>query len=171
MVRHVNIVPGAEAPLHSPLSMRLAGFSESELQKVLQKMKNGKATKPNDIPAEVFKALSKEPGQLQWLIDFCNECWVQKTLPDEWLVAMVTLIYKKGDPGNCDNYRPICLLSIAMKAFSAMLKQGRGCVAGAYHAVAEKPRTLAPLAIVHFMALHWQLWDTVPVGSNAAWCV
>ena len=33
------------------------------------------------------------------------------------------MIYKKGDPGFCDNYRPICLLSIADKVFASMLKQ------------------------------------------------
>ena len=33
------------------------------------------------------------------------------------------MIYKKGDPGFCDNYRPICLLSIANKIFASKLKQ------------------------------------------------
>ena len=98
-------------------------FTEAELRQTLQKMKNGKATKPDDIPAEAFKALSQAPGQLQWMLDFCNDCWGHKSLPDDWLVAMVSLIYKKGDPASCDNYRPICLLSIGLKAFAAMLKQ------------------------------------------------
>ena len=35
---------------------------------------------------------------------------------------MVSLIYKKGDPASCDNYRPISLLSIAYKVYAAMIK-------------------------------------------------
>ena len=44
-------------------------------------------------------------------------------MPADWSVASVALIYKKGDPGFCANYRPICLLSIAHKIFAAVLKQ------------------------------------------------
>ena len=44
-------------------------------------------------------------------------------MPHDWAVASVAMIYKKGDPGFCDNYRPICLLSIAGKVFAAMLRE------------------------------------------------
>ena len=32
------------------------------------------------------------------------------------------MVFKKGDPAECDNYRPISILSIAYKIFAAMLK-------------------------------------------------
>jgi hypothetical protein len=37
-------------------------------------------------------------------------------------MAAVRMIFKKGDPSFCDNYRPICILTVASKAFAAMLK-------------------------------------------------
>ena len=122
-VRHVTLIPGSDPALHPLLPVDVSPFSDRELRKALQRMRSGKAAKPDDIPAEMLKALADEPGQLDWLLDFCNECWAQKHLPDDWLVAMVALIYKKGDPAICDNYRPICLISVASKAFAAMLKQ------------------------------------------------
>ena len=34
----------------------------------------------------------------------------------------MALIFKKGDPAECDNYRPISILCIAYKMFAVMLK-------------------------------------------------
>ena len=36
---------------------------------------------------------------------------------------MITMIFKKGDPANADNYRPIGILAIAYKVYASMLKQ------------------------------------------------
>ena len=86
-------------------------------------MNNGKATKTNDIPIECFKALAEEGDEhLEWLLRFCNECWVCKTVPEDWSTASVALLFKKGAPRLCENYRPICLLSVAGKLFASMLR-------------------------------------------------
>ena len=56
----------------------------------------------------------------EWLL-FCNEVWHAKQVPSSWHLQQVTLIFKKGDPGNCENYRPICLLAAAYKIFAMVL--------------------------------------------------
>ena len=67
-------------------------------------LKTDKSCKNGDIPAEAFKAIAADKGAaFAWVLEF--------------------LICKKGDPGFCANYRPICLLSIAHKIFAAVLKQ------------------------------------------------
>ena len=43
-------------------------------------------------------------------------------MPQTWSTASMALIFKKGDPAECDNYRPISILCIAYKMFAAMLK-------------------------------------------------
>ena len=69
-------------------------------------------------------AFADEAGPtLTWLLDFCNRCWETKSIPLEWATSSVALIYKKGDPADCDNYRPICLISTAQKLFASMIKQ------------------------------------------------
>ena len=87
-------------------------------------MSNGKATKDGDIPVEIFKALATEPdSNLQWLLDLCNYCWRNRTIPDEWSTASVAMMFKKGDPADANNYRPICLQSIAYKLFASLIKE------------------------------------------------
>ena len=46
-------------------------------------------------------------------------------IPDEWATASVAMLFKKGDPADANNYRPICLQSIAYKLFASLLKQRR----------------------------------------------
>ena len=42
-------------------------------------------------------------------------------MPKTWHLSRVAAIYKKGDPGDCGNYRPICLLNAAYKIFAMVL--------------------------------------------------
>ena len=52
-----------------------------------------------------------------------GEHWHSVRYASRWSIAAVTCIYKKGDPADCDNYRPISLLCIAEKIIAAILKQ------------------------------------------------
>ena len=122
-VRPVTLIPDSEPPLNSQFDVNCQPFSAEELRKAIRKMKSGKATKSDDIPIECYKALEQEGDEhFSRLLSFCNECWSAKMAPDEWCTASVALIYKKGDPASCDNYRPICLLTVAYKLFASMLK-------------------------------------------------
>ena len=70
-----------------------------------------------------MKAFAHEAGpSLRWLLDFCNDCCKKKEVPEDWACASVCMIFKKGDPSDCENYRPICILSVACKVYAAMLK-------------------------------------------------
>ena len=42
-------------------------------------------------------------------------------MPDKWHCSTVTSIFKKGDPADCTNYRPISLLHIGYKLFAQIL--------------------------------------------------
>ena len=123
-VRPTTLVPGAGEPLGDTLQINENDFTHHELRYVIQQASSGKSTKVHDVPTEVFKALAKEPdSSLQWMLDLCNHCLRSKTIPDEWSTSSVAMLFKKGDPADANNYRPICLLSIAYKLFASLLKQ------------------------------------------------
>ena len=85
-------------------------------------MKKKRAPGLDKVPAEFWKAIVV-PGSLavHWALEFCNLCWQNKRVPKAWRKATVAMLFKKGDPSECDNYRPISVLAVAYKIFASML--------------------------------------------------
>ena len=84
-------------------------YTLEELKTTIDKPKKGKAPGPDDIPMEFYKWLDDE--NLDFLLKMINEWWETGTFPREGLKALTASIYKKGDPKNQENYRPISLLN------------------------------------------------------------
>ena len=84
-------------------------------------MKRGKATGPDDVSAEMIKALDKENRNI--VLDFFNEWWWQEAVPEKLVQAVVVSLYKKGDPKKLENYRPISLLNAMYKLFAIICKK------------------------------------------------
>ena len=102
----------------------MSRFRAAELKHAVKRMKSGKAVKSGDVPVECFKAMAaQDDDSFKILLDICNRSWEDKAIPEEWATASVALIFKKGDPAECENYRPICLLSVAYKLLASMIKQ------------------------------------------------
>ena len=123
-VRPVTLLPDLVEAKLPPLPVNEGLFTYDELCKAIARLPSGKATREGDVPVECFKALVDDTGEaLQPFLDLCNTCLAHHAVPGEWLKARIAMIFKKGDPAACDNYRPISLLAIAYKLFAAMIKQ------------------------------------------------
>lgn len=96
-------------------------FSLYELDYVIKKVKNGKAPGPDKVTNEFFKNISKESKET--LLSSFNHILENENPPLEWSDCTTTMIYKKGDPTNPKNYRPIALLNTSLKLFSNLLNQ------------------------------------------------
>lgn len=45
------------------------------------------------------------------ILRLLNECWKQRNTPNEWKMAEVLLLYKKGNGNSCGYYRGISILN------------------------------------------------------------
>ena len=122
-VRPANLVDPA---VFGTLPVYLGAITLKELRDAVVGMKSGKATGPDNHPVEFWKAVVLQPGEgglhgRNWLLDLCNRTWQMHAVPEAWHLQQVALIYKKGDPAQCGNYRPICLLNAAYKIFAMVL--------------------------------------------------
>ena len=55
-------------------------------------------------------------------MDLINICWKFGHIPEEWRVAKVYPIFKKGDQQDCNNYRGISILNVCYKIYASILK-------------------------------------------------
>ena len=124
-VRPSTLTTDSLPPLRPTLPVDLGPFSKMELTNAIRKLKAGRATKEEDLPAEFFKAVADddECSVFKWVLAFCNQCWEQKMVPLEWSTSDVRMLHKKGDRAECSNYRPISLQTVAGKLLGAMLKE------------------------------------------------
>ena len=72
-------------------------------------MKNGRAAGPGDIPIELIKSGGQK--LLAMITILLNKIINGEKVPEEWKVAIITSIHKKGDKRKCENYRGISVTS------------------------------------------------------------
>ena len=98
------------------------GFPEIttfEVRLAIKQMKKGKAPGPDNITLDLI-ADADEPIHVR-LAQLFNKCLKESKTPEEWNKAILILLYKKGDPRDMNNHRPISLLSVIYKIFTKVI--------------------------------------------------
>ncbi|KAL4154026.1 hypothetical protein QTP88_001859 [Uroleucon formosanum] len=87
-----------------------------EIKGQVHRLKNHKSPGEDCVQAELLKKGGE--NVIQWIWQVIRIVWTTEKLPDDWKVAVVCPIHKKGDKQDCNNYRGISLLNVAYKIFS-----------------------------------------------------
>ena len=93
--------------------------TSEEVRFALKSMKRGKAPGDDGISVDLLKDAGTEVHCR--LAQLYTQCIRKESVPESWCNAIVILLYKKGDPKDLSNYRPISLLSNVYKVFSKIL--------------------------------------------------
>lgn len=111
------------AAINEELAVHLGPITFEELLKAVKSFKVGKSSGPDGHPVEYWRVLleSGRSDATEWLLLLCNMSWDSHTVPQAWHLSRVACIYKKGNPGDCGNYRPINLLNAAYKIYAMIL--------------------------------------------------
>lgn len=94
-------------------------FSESEVLRQVKKLKSEKSPGPDGITNEYIKlarTLLLTPITILW-----NKILEEETVPQLWRESEIILLYKKGNPADIGNYRPISLMPCLYKLFASCL--------------------------------------------------
>ncbi|XP_061381710.1 uncharacterized protein LOC133319855 [Danaus plexippus] len=94
-------------------------FTENEVLKQITRLKPEKSPGPDGITNEcikVAKNLLLTPITILW-----NKILDEEAVPHQWMTSEIILLYKKGDPADIGNYRPISLMSCFYKLFASSL--------------------------------------------------
>ena len=97
-------------------------FTEQEVRKQIQRLKNGKACGIDAIVNEFIKSSPLEMVAL--LVKFFNLILISETMPSNWSIGVIIPIFKnKGTQTDPGNYRGITLLSCLGKLFTGLINQ------------------------------------------------
>ena len=96
-------------------------FTEREVEACLKNMSTNKAPGPDQITSDVYKLGGEQITK--GLTKCFNKILETKTIPPSWNEAKIIILYKKGDPDDIKNYRPISLLAHSYKLFTRLLQK------------------------------------------------
>ena len=89
------------------------------VEKQLSTLNINKASGPDQIPNIFLKQTAKESASV--LAALFTQSLQTGNLPDDWLSANVSPIFKKGDRGLASNYRPVYLTCVCCKLMEHIL--------------------------------------------------
>jgi len=90
-------------------------IDSNTVEQAIMRMKNRRAAGPGDIPIELIKSGGQKLLELITIL-FIKIINGEK-VPEEWKVAIITLIHKKGDKRKCENYRRISVTNTFSRIF------------------------------------------------------
>jgi hypothetical protein len=89
-----------------------------EVTATVELLGKNKAAGPDGLPKEMWE-LSKDA--VYSLFCLIRDSWRGGEVPQSWKNAHITVLFKKGDRANCDNYRGIALLDHAGKVMAKII--------------------------------------------------
>ena len=93
--------------------------TREETAKAATQLHPNKAAGPDAIPPEALKADIETTTDI--LHELFVKIWKEEQFPKDWKEGHLVKLPKKGDLGNCNNYRGITLLSIPGKIFNRII--------------------------------------------------
>ena len=117
-LRDMPSVPAVE--LHNDDVLSSISITESDVRKCIDKLKVNKSPGPDTISPRVLKEAKCE--LIKPLTLLFNKSLQSGSMPDDWKLANVTPIFKKGNKTLPSNYRPISLTSVVCKMLETLIR-------------------------------------------------
>jgi hypothetical protein len=90
-------------------------IDSNTVKHAITRMKPGRAAGPGDISIDLIKSGGQK--LLKMITILLNKIINGEKVPEEWKVAIITSIHKKGDKRKCENYRGISVKNTFVKIY------------------------------------------------------
>jgi len=94
-------------------------IDSNTVKHAIMRMKTGRTAGPGDIPIELIKSGGQK--LLEMISILLNKIINGEKVPEEWKIAVITSIHKKGDKRKCVNYRGISVTRTFSRIYGRIL--------------------------------------------------
>jgi len=94
-------------------------IDSNTVKHAIMRMKTGRAAGPGDIPIELIKSGGQK--LLEIITILLNKIINGEKVPEEWKIAVITSIHKRGDKRKCENYRGMSVTSTFSRIYGCIL--------------------------------------------------
>ena len=94
-------------------------ITEEGIRKILCNVNPKKANGPDNIPNRVLKECATNIAP--YITSIFKKSYEEGSVPDDWTMAVITALFKKGDKSLPVNYRPVSLTSVTCKLMEHIL--------------------------------------------------
>jgi Reverse transcriptase (RNA-dependent DNA polymerase) len=94
-------------------------ITSAEVESAISKLQRYKSAGDDNIPAELLKCGGATIEVA--LTELFNVIWSSELAPSSWRHGVIVSLFKCGDRTDCGNYRPITLLRVIDKLYTAIL--------------------------------------------------
>ena len=112
-------IPEPELKYHGT-KLEAIVITEEEVLKKLKKLNPTKSQGPDCLHPRVLKEVAEVIAKP--LASLFNKSLLEGTVPEEWKIAEVTAIFKKGSTTSAGNYRPVSLTSVICKVLESIIR-------------------------------------------------
>ena len=114
-------IPPTPSIISHTIQLATQETNQQELENIINNLSNGTAPGLDNIPNEIIKLLFKTEQFSKIIVKIINICMIQRKIPTRWKKSHIYTIYKKENPHNPLNYRPIALICTTYKIYSSLI--------------------------------------------------
>ena len=113
-------IPEAKPSYHGDAPLENIQFDVENVKKKIMNLKRCSAAGPDAITTRVLiECVDNVAAPLTTLF---NKCLQEGHVPQDWKIANVTPIFKRGSKSSVGNYRPVSLTSVICKLMESLIK-------------------------------------------------
>ena len=116
----VSFIPTPDKMYHGEDSLSNIKIEVDDVKKEIKKLKPAKSPGPDGLHPRVLKETCDEIAEA--LTTIFQKSMEEGVVPDQWKIAEVTAIFKKGSQTDVGNYRPVSLTSVVCKMMESIIR-------------------------------------------------
>ena len=98
-------------------------FSVEDVEKELIALNVDKSPGPDGVHPKLLRSLAADPSFVNAVYTLFLKCATDRKIPDDWKMANVVALHKRGARDKAENFRPVSLTCVLGKVYQKLVRR------------------------------------------------